>query len=547
MLETVKAFASLSEEFVELYLKHHPVTATLVGLHDYDHQLPNDSPDGYRERAAWLRDLEQRLVASVPWQELPVEQRVDFGLLRSRIATLRAELEEIRLHARNPAQYPETALTGIFLVLARPFAPLEERKEAILDRMHAVAPYLDAARANLQQVPDVYLGIASEINLGGLAFVDEVVRSLLRSFPGEAERIEHAGERARAGFLQYQEFLDRDLNARVGGTVALGERWMNFKLEREHMLALDCEKLLALGEEHVAIARERIESEAKRLDPSKSWREQLTDASLRHPEPLRVREAYQAEVERAERFVVEHRLAPLAAGAKLEIMDTPVFERATIPYASYLPPAPFDEERTGYFWVTPIDTSRKKEDAAQQLAGHHYAGLPITTVHETYPGHHLQLGHAARSGSRLRRLASSDLFIEGWAFYCEELMGEQGFYLDPVTRLCQCRDLLWRACRVVVDVSLHTGRMTFLQAVDYLVEQVMLDRDDALAEVKRYALLPTHPMSYLVGKLELVALRDEARKRLGSRFDLQAFHGALLACGSLQPALAREELWERLS
>jgi Bacterial protein of unknown function (DUF885) len=547
LLETVKTFASLSEEFVELYLKHHPVAATMVGLHDYDHRLPDDSPDGFRERSSWLRDLEQRLVTSVPWQELPVEQRVDFGLLRSRIATLRAELEEIRLFTRNPSQYPETALTGIFLLLARPFAPLEERKEAILDRMHAVAPYLEAARANLEQVPDVFLGIASEINLGGLAFVDEVVRSLLRAFPGEAERIEHAGERARAGFLQYQEFLDRDLNARVGGTIALGERWMNFKLEREHMLAFDCAKLAALGEEHVALAHERLEQEAKRLDPAKTWREQIAAAALRHPEPLRVREAYQAEVERAARFVVEHKLVPFVEDAKLEIIDTPVFERATIPYASYLPPAPFDEERTGYFWVTPIDTSKRKDDPEQQLAGHHYAGLPLTTVHETYPGHHLQLSHAARAGSRLRRLANSDLFIEGWAFYCEELMGEQGFYLDPLTRLCHLRDLLWRACRVVVDVGIHTGRMPFLQAVDYLVEQVMLDRDDALAEVKRYALTPTQPMSYLVGKLEIVAMRDEAQKRLRGGFNLHAFHGALLACGSLQPALAREELWARLS
>ena len=214
MLETVKTFASLSEEFVELYLKHHPVAATLVGLHDYDHRLPDDSPDGFRERSAWLRDLEQRLVTSVPWQELPVEQRVDFGLLRSRIAALRAELEEIRLFTRNPSQYPETALTGIFLVLARPFAPLEERKEAILDRMHAVAPYLEAARRT-PGVPDVFLGIASEINLGGLAFVDEVALAAA-DLPGEAERIEHAGERARAASSS-TEFLDRDLNARVGG------------------------------------------------------------------------------------------------------------------------------------------------------------------------------------------------------------------------------------------------------------------------------------------------------------------------------------------
>jgi uncharacterized protein (DUF885 family) len=260
---------------------------------------------------------------------------------------------------------------------------------------------------------------------------------------------------------------------------------------------------------------------------------------------MRVREAYQAEVERAERVVLEHKLAPLPAGARLEIVDTPVFERATIPYASYLPPAPFDEELTGYFWVTPIEGRRDEQQ--QQLAGHHYAGLPLTTVHEAFPGHHLQLCHAARSGSRLRRLASSHLFIEGWALYCEELMGDHGFYLDPVTRLCQLRDLLWRAYRVVIDVGLHTGRMTFLQAVDLLVDEVRLERENAVAEVKRYSLTPTEPMSYLVGKLEVLAMRNEARKRLGSRFDLQAFHAALLGIGSVQPALAREELWQRLS
>ncbi|HYM81706.1 MAG TPA: DUF885 domain-containing protein [Candidatus Limnocylindria bacterium] len=546
MLETVKTFAALSEEFVELFMKHHPVAATMFGIHDYDHQLPNDSPEGMRERAAWLRDLEQRLVASVPWKELPVEQRVDYALLRSRIAGMRGDLEEIRMHTRNPAQYPETALTGIFLLLARPFAPLEERKEAILDRMHAVGDYLKAARGNLQQVPDVYLGIASEINLGGLAFVDEVVRTLLRSFPGEAERIEHAGERARAGFLQYQEFLDRDLDAHTGGSFAIGERWMNFKLAREHLLGMDCKALEALGQEHVARTRTLLEQEAARIDPSKSWRQLIEEARTRHPEPLRLREAYQAETDRALRFTAEKRLAPIPTWATLELIDTPVFERSTIPYAAYLPPAPFDSDETGYFYVTPVDAGRRKEDQQQQLQGHFYAGLPLTTVHEAYPGHHLQLCHANRAGSRLRKLASSDLFAEGWALYCEELMGEQGFFLDPLTRLCQLKDLHFRACRIVLDVGLHTGTMTFMQAVDVLVQEAMVERVNAIAEVKRYTLTPTQPMSYLVGKLELLSIRDEARRRLGARFDLHDFHAALLACGTLQPALVREELGERL-
>ncbi len=545
MLETVKAFTALSEEFVEVSLRQRPVAATRAGLHDYDHQLPDDSPEGVGERAAWLRDFDQRLVASVPWDELPSEQRVDFALLRSTIAAARADHEEIAVYARNPVIYPETALNGLFLLLARPFAPLEERKEAILARMAAIPDYLAAARANLQQVPEVFLKVASEVNSSGPAFVDEVVRTLLRSFAGEAERIEFAGGRARAGFLEYQEFLDRDLPQRVGGTFAIGERWMNFKLERQHLLSMDCAYLEAFGREHVARTREQLEAESSRLDPSRTWQQQVAEAKRRHPEPLRLREAYVAEVERARRFVAEKRIAPIADGA-LDVIDTPLFERATTPYAAYLAPAPFDAEPTGTFYVTPVDIARPRAEQEQQLQGHNYGGLSLTVVHEAYPGHHLQLCHANRAGSRLRRLADSDLFAEGWALYCEELMVEQGFFLDPVTRLLQLKDLLWRACRVVIDVGLQCGRMGFDQAVDYLVEQAMVERVNAETEVKRYTLTPTQPLSYLVGKALLLDLRDEARRRMRNAFNLHDFHAELLRLGTLPPFLIRQELWERI-
>jgi uncharacterized protein (DUF885 family) len=542
MLETVKTFSALGEEFVEVFMRQHPVEATGAGIHDYDAQLPDDSPNGMRERTHWLRDIEQRLVASVPWKELPLEHRVDYALLRARIAGLRADLEEIKIHARNPGLYPETALRGIFYLLARPFAPLEERKEAILARMLAVPDYLKAVRPNLTQIPDAWLGIASEINLSAPMFVDEVMRTLVKSFPGEAERIEHAAERARIGFLQYQEFLDRDLEPKIGGSYVLGERWMNFKLEREHLLDLDCARLEALGREHVERTRVMLEEEARQIDPSRDWRAQIADAKKRHPEPLRLLDAYTAEVGRARRFLAEKRLAPVPAGEKLRVIETPVFERATTPYAAYLPPAPFDEDQTGHVFVTPVDPARRKEEQEQQLQGHNYASLPVITAHETYPGHHLQLCHANRAGSRLRRLANSDVFAEGWALYCEDLMYENGFFLDRISRLYQLKELLWRACRVVIDVGLHTGTMTFMQAVDYLVEQAMLERVNALIEVKRYTLTPTQPMSYLVGKLEILRLRDEAQRRQGPRFDLYDFHARLLSGGTLQPALVREEL-----
>jgi uncharacterized protein (DUF885 family) len=546
VIEATRTFTSLSEEFVELHFKHDPVAATLAGVHDYDHLLPDHSPEGMLARIAWLRDLDQRLVVGVSWQELPTGQRVDYALLRARLAAMRADCEDLRVHTRNPVMYPQTALDGLFLLWTRRSLPAQERRDALLARMIAVPDYLKAARANLKEVPDVFLGVADEVNRSGPGFVDQVARSLLESFPAERERIEHAAGRARIGFAQYQDFLDRELEPRVGGSFAIGERWMNYKLEREHLLGLDCAALAALGEAQVAKTRALLTEEAKRIDPSRTWQELITEAKTRHPEALKLKEAYQAETDRARRFVSENRIAPLSSSDRLEVIDTPVFERSVIPYAAYLPPGPFDEDQTGFFYVTPVDTTRRKEEQQQQLEGHSYAGLALTTVYEAYPGHHLQLLHANRAGSRLRRLADSNLFIEGWALYCEELMYEQGFYLDPLTRLYQLKDLLWRACRVVLDVGLHTGKFTFMQAVDYLREQAMLERVNAVAEVKRYTMTPTQPMSYLVGKLEIQAIRAETERRLGARFDLHGFHAALLGRGSLPPALVKEELAEVL-
>jgi len=542
LVETAKTFTALSEEFVELYFKHEPVAATLAGVHDYDHLLPNHSPEGWLARIAWLRDLDQRLVVGVDWQSLPIEQRVDFGLLRARLAAMRVDCEDLRAHTRNPVLYPQTALDSLFLLWTRRALPAQERKDALLARMIAIPDYLKAARANLAQVPDVYFGVADEVNRSGPGFVDQVARSLIESFPAERERIEHASGRARIGFAQYQDFLDRELEAKIGGSFAIGERWMNYKLEREHLLRMNCAALAALGEEQVAKTRARLEEEAKRIDPARSWKELIADAQGRHPEALKLKEAYRSETDRARRFVIEKRVAPLPPGEKLEVIDTPVFERSVIPYAAYLPPGPFDEDQTGFFYVTPVDALRRKEEQEQQLAGHNYAGLALTTAHEAYPGHHLQICHANREGSRLRRLADSPLLAEGWALYCEELMHELGFYVDPLTRLYQLKDLLWRACRVVLDVGLHTGTFTYMQAVDYLRETAMVERVNALAEVKRYTLTPTQPMSYLVGQLEIQAMRAEAEQRLGSRFQLHDFHAALLARGTIPPSLVRDEL-----
>ena len=536
---------AMSEEFVEVSFRLEPVTATLMGIHDYDALYPNDTPEGFEERLGWVRDFESRLDASVALEELAAVQRVDLALLRSRIAAMRIRLESIREHSKNPARFPETAMMCVFLLYARPFAPLDERKEALLERLMGIPAYLEGAQRTIERAPELFAKVVAEVNLTGPSFVDEIARGMTRSFPAEAEHIEFAAARARVGFSHYQEFLEKDLAARIGGSHAIGEPAMNDLLAREHLLGRTAAEIEAIGLEHIERTREQLAGEARRADPSRDWRQQVADAKRRHPEAARVRDVYVSETERARRFVLDRKIAPIPAGS-LEILDTPVFERPFIPYATYVSPGPFDVDQTGLFYVTPIDRSRSREEQLEQLEGHNSATIPLVVLHESYPGHHLQRLHANRAPTRIRQLAESPFFVAGWTLYCEEMMWEQGFFEDPASRLIQLKDLLFRVCRAVIDVRLHTGRMEVDRAVDCLVEDALLERSSALAEVRRYALTPTLPMGYLVGKLDLLAIRDEARRRLGDRFSLHDFHAGLLAGGALPPSLVRDELWERV-
>ncbi len=179
------------------------------------------------------------------------------------------------------------------------------------------------------------------------------------------------------------------------------------------------------------------------------------------------------------------------------------------------------------------------DEVREILRGHATASLATTGVHEAYPGHHLQLVSSNQAGTLARRIAAfpdgGAILIEGWAFYCEELMDREGFLSDPVTRLMRLNDQVWRACRVVIDVELHLGRMSLAEAVDFLVAQARMNRREAELECRRYAEEPGQAMSYLLGKREVLRLADHWAAERGG--PLRAFHDELLGWGSLPPAV----------
>src|SRR5256886_7342650 len=196
-------------------------------------------------------------------------------------------------------------------------------------------------------------------------------------------------------------------------------------------------------------------------------------------------------------------------GEDLVVEAMPEFQRPTYPYAAYVGAGPFESSRRGRFWVTLPDASDDEKTRRERLEGHPRAGVAVIACHEGYPGHHLQLTVAADQPSLARKAIRSNLMVEGWGLYVEELMTELGYLDTPQTRLLRLKDLLWRASRVTVDVGLATAEMGFDEAVRFMVERARLETPNAVAEVRRYAQSPLQPSSYALGRAAILALRDQ--------------------------------------
>jgi uncharacterized protein (DUF885 family) len=172
-----------------------------------------------------------------------------------------------------------------------------------------------------------------------------------------------------------------------------------------------------------------------------------------------------------------------------------------------------------------------------------HGDLVDTAVHEAYPGHHLQLSFARRNPSLIRKALGPSIFAEGWGLYSEELMAELGYYTDE-ERLLQLEWTLVRAARIVIDVGLHVSDMSFDQAVKMLTDEVHLERQLALSEVKRYTMSPTQPLAYLTGREMIVKMRERYKQREGAKFSLKKFHTDVLVRGTVSPSLMAREIFE---
>ncbi|MCX6364364.1 MAG: DUF885 domain-containing protein, partial [Actinobacteria bacterium] len=250
-------------------------------------------------------------------------------------------------------------------------------------------------------------------------------------------------------------------------------------------------------------------------------------------------DAYRRAVAAARAHMVAQGIATMPPHEELTVMATPIFLRSMLPFAAYDQPGPFDARQLGFYYVTPPRAGLSRAELEAAMHSHPRASLATTGVHEAYPGHHVQLVSANRATTLARRVAhipnGGNILVEGWAFYCEELMEQQGLLADTAVRLMRLNDQVWRACRVVIDIELHLGIMDLPAAVDYLCAEAHMNRYEAELECRRYAGEPGQAMSYLLGKREVLRLAATYGRRRGG--SLRDFHDELLSWGCLPPAV----------
>lgn len=512
-----------------------PPYATFKGIHDYDEEWDDPGPEGIAAYEAYVDEYVARVEAAL--KDAEGEDAVDLALARARLANYDVSLRLLDEMRRNPLGVPGTVIQTVFIMLVRDYAPPEERFGAMLARLEKVPRYCAEGQRAFEKPTARFVALAEEITAQGGPFLARVVPAAAEKAGSKhAEDLKRAGERAAAALADFINYV-KELPARED--FAAGREAFDRLLKEYHLLDYDADSLLAFGRESLARVKTEMAALAEKIEPGATAAELIAAFKKDHPAAGEVLDFYREWMARSRQFVIDKNICGVPEGEELEIIPTPEFERAVIPYAAYMAPAAYEARQKGFFYVTPVDADAPPEEREQKLAGHNRVKVPIIALHEGYPGHHLQLCWGNRVPGRIRREFHSTPLIEGWALYCEEMMREQGFYDEERIILGQKKDTLWRAARVILDASLHTGRMTFDEAVAFLVDEVALERVNAEAEVKRYIYTPTQPMSYLVGKREIMALRDEYFGK-NPEASLRDFHDRLLAVGSLPVKLVRE-------
>ena len=531
----------LAQRYIEGSFAYRPSNATYSGFHQFDDSLENWTPEAIQVEEARIRKAKSDLAAINP-DRLDPATRIDYSLFQSGIEADLFDLTEMRPWQTDPGQYNYGYM--LETMIARDFAPIEDRLRSLTTRLKLVGRQLANARANLKNPPGMFTQFAAGDFDGTISYLRNDVTKAFSGVKDTALRAEF--EKAKAEAIaeteRHVKWMRETLQPESNGSYILGEDRYRKKLRYSDMIDLPIDTLLAVGERELARLEARYRAAAQRIDPNKPLAAIVDMMRHDHPAADSVLDYARGLLEGARAFSISSRFVDIPSEVRCQVRPTPEFA-ASRSFASFDGPGPFETKATeGFYNITLPNPKWTKTHIEEHLQGYSRWTLPSVSIHEVYPGHYTHFLYARSSPTPVRKAFGSGAFAEGWGLYTEEGMIDKGYGDgDPRVEFGVMRWALVRACRLQVGIRMHTRGMSMEDGIRYFMQHAGLEQANAAGEAGRASFDPTYCI-YTLGALEIRKLRDDVAREQGDKFDLPHFHAKILSQGALPVALLRRML-----
>lgn len=541
-----QAFQRLAAAYIDESPALSPSGATTLGDHRFDAQLDQVSVAARQNQ----RDFCQRYLAElkrIDRDRLSRDNQVDYQLLEHALKGDLWSLDTLQDWAWNPILYTQLTGSAIYGLMAREFAPVEQRLQSVAARLEQYPRLFAQIQETLipGRVPPVHAETAIKQNGGVLSIIDNMVRPHLDklSEPDRA-RLLKAIAVATDEVQRHQKWLETELLPKAGGDMRLGPRLFDEKLAFTLATNLSRAEIRERAEFELRRVRAEMYAIARRMQP---------DADLpESPTPEQQQRVIAAALDRAAADVpprdgvvpaarnslkiatefVRHRDLVTIPPDPLDIIVMPEFQRGvSVAYCDS--PGPLDVGQKTFYAVAPLPADWNDAQCTSFLREYNLRSIHNLTVHEAMPGHFLQLAYANRNPSRLRALLSSGVFVEGWAVYTEQMMSEEGFLDgDPLLRLVTLKWYLRVIANAILDQAVHVDGIRREEAMHLMMHDTFQEEREAAGKWIRAQVTSTQLSTYFVGYQEHRELRDSARAAWGGEFTLKRYHDAAISFGS---------------
>ncbi len=501
-----------------------------------------------------LKKFESRIDAIHP-SDAPADYvpRTDREIILANIHSELLTLETIRFWEKDADNYSSACANGAFVLMERKFAPPDDRLRSLIARETQMPALLAAARVNLKNPPRIYTEIAIEQLPDIISFFQNDVPSAFADAKDPALKVRFATTNAKviAELQSYLTWLKTDLLPRSKGDFRIGADTFSKKLLYDEMVDTPLDKLLEIGWADLRKNQAHFREVAKELEPNKDVPAVLEELGANHPAPDHLLDAFRDTFDGLVSFIHSHHIVTIPSDVRPTLEETPPFMRATTT-ASMDTPGPFETHSTqAYFNVTLPDPKMTPAEVEGYMHSFNVGTVVSTAVHEAYPGHYVQFLFLPQAPSKVRKLLGANTDIEGWAHYTEQMMLDEGYGQPGVgakdereskfLRLGQLQDALLRNARFIVGIQMHTGHMSFDEAVAFFQKEGYQSKELGVVEAKRGTADPTY-LYYTLGKLQILKLREDMKKKQGAAFSLENFHDEFLKQGFPPIKIIREAM-----